>query len=131
MRVDKYLWCIRVFKTRSLAANSCKTEKVQVNNEVVKPSRELKRGDVIQVRKGPVYFKYEVIDFPKARLGAKLVSTVMKDVTDPAELAKLEVLKMQMKETPYYGIGRPTKRDRRALDDFMELDLDDNSEEDD
>ena len=131
MRVDKYLWCIRVFKTRSLAANSCKTEKVQVNNEVVKPWRELKRGDVIQVRKGPVYFKYEVIDFPKARLGAKLVSTVMKDVTDPAELAKLEVLKMQMKETPYYGIGRPTKRDRRALDDFMELDLDDNSEEDD
>ena len=105
--------------------------KVQVNNEVVKPSRELKRGDVIQVRKGPVYFKYEVIDFPKARLGAKLVSTVMKDVTDAAELAKLEVLKMQMKETPYFGVGRPTKRDRRALDDFMELDLDDNSEEDD
>ena len=103
MRVDKYLWCIRVFKTRSLSTAACKAEKVWVNGEFVKASRELKLKDVVRVRKGPIHFQFEVIDFPKSRLGAKLVSTVTKDVT----------------ATPYFGVGRPTKKDRRQLDDFM------------
>jgi len=119
MRVDKYLWCIRVFKTRSLSTAACKAEKVWVNGEFVKASRELKLKDVVLVRKGPIHFQIEVIDFQKSRLGAKLVSTVTKDVTAADELAKLERIQLQMKATPYFGVGRPTKKDRRQLDDFM------------
>lgn len=119
MRVDKYLWCIRVFKTRSLSTAACKAEKVWLNGEFVKASRELKLKDVVRVRKGPIHFQFEVVDFPKSRLGAKLVSSVTKDVTDAGELAKLERIQLQMKATPYVGTGRPTKKDRRMLDDFM------------
>jgi ribosome-associated heat shock protein Hsp15 len=79
----------------------------------------LKLKDVVRVRKGPIHFQFEVIDFPKSRLGAKLVSTVTKDVTAADELAKLERIQLQMKATPYFGVGRPTKKDRRQLDDFM------------
>ncbi|MDP5075924.1 MAG: RNA-binding S4 domain-containing protein [Flavobacteriales bacterium] len=119
MRVAKHLWCIRVFKPRSLSPAACKAEKVWVNGEFVKASRELKLKDVVRVRKGPIHFQFEVIDFPKSRLGAKLVSTVTKDVTAADELAKLERIQLQMKATPYFGVGRPTKKDRRQLDDFM------------
>jgi ribosome-associated heat shock protein Hsp15 len=91
MRVDKYLWCIRVFKTRSISTAACKAEKVWVNGEFVKASRELKLKDVVRVRKGPIHFQFEVIDFPKSRLGAKLVPTVTKDVTEADELAKLDL----------------------------------------
>jgi ribosome-associated heat shock protein Hsp15 len=130
MRVDKYLWCIRVFKTRSISTAACKAEKVWVNGEFVKASRELKLKDVVRVRKGPIHFQFEVIDFPKSRLGAKLVPTVTKDVTEPDELAKLDRIQLQMKATPYFGVGRPTKKDRRMLDDFMYYeDVDQNASE--
>jgi ribosome-associated heat shock protein Hsp15 len=128
MRVDKYLWCIRVFKTRTIAANQCKNEKVWVNGELIKASRELKLGDVVQVRKGPIHFRYEVLNFPKARLGAKLVMDYMKECTQSSELEKLEQLKLQQKAMPYFGIGRPTKKDRRMLDDFLDFDSDDEIE---
>jgi len=128
MRIDKYLWCIRVFKTRTLAATQCKNDKVWVNGELIKASRELKRGDVVQVRKGPIHFRYEVVDFPKARLGAKLVGDFMRDCTENSELEKLEQLKLQQKAMPYFGVGRPTKRDRRMLDDFLDFDGDEEFE---
>jgi ribosome-associated heat shock protein Hsp15 len=119
MRIDKYLWCVRVFKTRTLAAQQCKNERVWINSELIKASRELKLGDIIQVRKGPIHFRFEVVQFPKARIGAKLVNEFIKDVTEKSELEKLEQLKLQQRNTPYFGIGRPTKRDRRMLDDFL------------
>ena len=128
MRVDKYLWCLRIFKTRTLAASHCKNDKVWVNSELVKASRELKLGDVIQVRKGPIHFKYKVVDFPKARIGAKLVADFMQDCTELEEREKLEKLKVQQKALPYFGIGRPTKKDRRMLDDFLDMNLEDEDE---
>lgn len=123
MRIDKYLWCIRVFKTRSQAATFCKTDKVWVNDELVKASRELKVNDVIRVRKGPVHFSYQVINFPPARLGAKLVSGYATDVTSADELKKLELIRLQYKNERPRGLGRPTKKERRDLDDYTDFDF--------
>ncbi|MEN9638266.1 MAG: hypothetical protein RLZZ262_134 [Bacteroidota bacterium] len=124
MRVDKYLWCIRVYKTRSIAAEHCRSEKVQVNNELIKASRELKVGDVITVRKGPIYFRFEVLAFPVSRVGAKLVTTYTKDVTTPEEMEKLERIRLQQSYDRPRGLGRPTKKERRVLDEFMDGELD-------
>jgi len=124
MRIDKYLWCIRVFKTRSIGTEQCKLGKVMVNNELIKPSREVKVGEVIKVRKGPIHFSFEVVSFPTSRVGAKLVSLYCKDVTEPAELERLERIKLQMTYDRPRGLGRPTKKERRLLDDFMDLDED-------
>jgi ribosome-associated heat shock protein Hsp15 len=125
MRIDKFLWCIRVFKTRTLAAEQCKLGKVFLNNELIKPARELKVGEVIKVRKGPVHFSFEVVAFPTSRVGAKLVNLYCKDVTPADELERLEKLRLQMSYERPRGLGRPTKRERRLLDDFLELDEED------
>lgn len=124
MRIDKFLWCIRVYKTRSLAASQCKLEKVWLNDAVTKASREVKVTDVIRVRKGPVHFSFEVLDFPKARLGAKLVPNYAKDVTTPEEMQKLELIRLQFRNDRQRGLGRPTKKERRELDDYTDFDFD-------
>jgi ribosome-associated heat shock protein Hsp15 len=123
MRVDKFLWCIRVYKTRSLAASQCKLEKVWLNGAEVKPSREVKVNDVITVRKGPILFSYKALAFPRARLGAKLVPTYAQDVTTPEEMAKLEMIRMQFRLDRKRGLGRPTKKERRELDDYTDFDF--------
>lgn len=129
MRIDKYLWCIRIYKTRSLAASQCKLNKVWVNDELIKPSRELKIGDVLRVRKGPIHFSFQVIAFPRARVGAKLVSDHAKDITTADELKKLELIKLQFKNDRQRGLGRPTKKERRDLDDYNEFDFDELEDE--
>jgi len=123
MRVDKFLWCIRVYKTRSLAASQCKLEKVWLNGAEVKPSREVKVGDVLMVRKGPILFSYKALAYPRARLGAKLVSGYAQDVTAPEEMAKLEMIRMQFRLDRKRGLGRPTKKERRELDDYTDFDF--------
>jgi ribosome-associated heat shock protein Hsp15 len=123
MRVDKFLWCIRVYKTRSLAASQCKLEKVWLNGAEVKPSREVKMADVLTVRKGPILFSYKALAFPRARLGAKLVSSYAQDVTSPEEMAKLEMIRMQFRLDRKRGLGRPTKKERRELDDYTDFDF--------
>ena len=123
MRVDKFLWCIRVYKTRSLAASQCKLEKVWLNGAEVKPSREVKLGDVLAVRKGPILFSYKALAYPRARLGAKLVSGYAQDVTAPEEMAKLEMIRMQFRLDRKRGLGRPTKKERRELDDYTDFDF--------
>jgi ribosome-associated heat shock protein Hsp15 len=123
MRVDKFLWCIRVYKTRSLAASQCKLEKVWLNGAEVKPSREVKVGDVLMVRKGPILFSYKALAYPRARLGAKLVSGYAQDVTAPEEIAKLEMIRMQFRLDRRRGLGRPTKKERRELDDYTDFDF--------
>ena len=120
MRIDKFLWCIRLCKTRSIAANECKAGKVWVNGELIKASRELKVNDVVKVRKGPVHFSVQIISFPTSRVAAKLVSTYVNDVTPKEELDRLEMLRLQRIVDRPRGLGRPTKRERRSLDDFME-----------
>lgn len=123
MRVDKFLWCIRVYKTRSLAASQCKLEKVWLNGAEVKPSREVKVNDVLTVRKGPILFSYKALAFPRARLGAKLVPTYAQDATTPEEMAKLEMIRMQFRLDRKRGLGRPTKKERRELDDYTDFDF--------
>jgi len=125
MRVDKFLWCIRVYKTRSLAASQCKLEKVWMNGDHVKASREVKIGDLLTVRKGPILFSYKALAFPRARLGAKLVPAHAQDVTAAEELAKLEMIRMQFRLDRRKGLGRPTKKERRELDDYTDFDFED------
>lgn len=120
MRVDKYLWAIRAFKTRTLAAQSCKAGKVSIDDEVVKPSREVKQHDIISVRKGAITFMYKVVDIPKNRVGAKLVPDYAIDCTPQEELDKLEMIKEAQKQFRWKGLGRPTKKDRRDIDKFLE-----------
>jgi len=119
MRVDKYLWCIRAFKTRSLATQYVKAGKVWVNDEEVKPARDVKVGHVIKVRKGAVYFEYKVLDLPKNRLGAKLVPDYMKDITAPTEMEKYKQIQEANRDMRKYQQGRPTKKDRRDLDNLF------------
>tara|TARA_R110002072_G_scaffold182067_8_gene338287 strand:- start:669 stop:1037 length:369 start_codon:yes stop_codon:yes gene_type:complete len=122
MRVDKYLWCVRFFKTRSIATNACKSGKVKIKGDNVKPSREVYPGDQIQIRKDQVDYILEVLDVPESRLGAKLVDIYRKDITPKENLEKLELLKYSKDHYRKRGTGRPTKKDRRDLDDFVEDD---------
>ncbi|NQX92419.1 MAG: RNA-binding S4 domain-containing protein, partial [Flavobacteriales bacterium] len=118
MRVDKFLWAVRIYKTRTLATSQVKERKVKVNDELVKPSRELKEGDEIELRKGAVYFRFKVIAFPRSRVGAKLVEEYVEDHTSPEEIEKLEIIRMQKAERPH-RTGRPTKADRRDWEKFF------------
>jgi ribosome-associated heat shock protein Hsp15 len=120
MRVDKYLWCIRYYKTRSVATTACRTGKVKIKGDNVKPSREVYPGDQIQIRKDQVDYLIEVLDIPESRLGAKLVNIYRKDITPKENLEKLELLKYSKDYYRKKGTGRPTKKDRRELDDYTE-----------
>jgi ribosome-associated heat shock protein Hsp15 len=120
MRIDKYLWCVRLFKTRSIATEQVRTGKVKIKSEVVKPARELKVGEVVELKRGPVVFSYQVVQFPKARLGAKLVGDYMLDVTADEEKKKWVVLQEHLTQTRDRGTGRPTKKDRREMDAFYD-----------
>ncbi|WP_299685264.1 RNA-binding S4 domain-containing protein [uncultured Dokdonia sp.] len=131
MRVDKYLWCIRYFKTRSIATNACKKGHVKVDDKVVKPSRDIYPTDVISVRKNQVIYTLEVLDLPTSRLGAKLVDIYRKDTTPKENLEKLDLLKYSKDYYRKKGTGRPTKKDRRDIDEIYENDdfFSDNEEE--
>lgn len=120
MRVDKYLWCIRYFKTRSISTKACKDGKVKVNNDAVKPSREVYPMDTISVRKNQVTYELVVLDTPSNRVGAKLVDIYRKDVTPTERLQKLDLLNYSKDYYRKKGTGRPTKKDRRDIDDWFE-----------
>lgn len=125
LRLDKYLWCIRVFKTRSEATDACKGNKVQVNGVPSKPSKEVKVGDMLVIRKGPVELTYRVKAALHARVGAALVPEYAENLTPDAELDKLHAPKEVFFVKRDKGTGRPTKKDRRTLDalwDAMEED---------
>lgn len=124
MRIDKFLWCVRYFKTRSLATEVVKKNRVWVNEELAKPSKDVLVGDRIKLRKNQIFYEFEVLKIPSSRMGAKLVGLHIKDLTDKKQL---EELKIRQTDQNYYrqkGEGRPTKKDRRELDDFM-ADFDD------
>lgn len=119
MRIDKYLWCIRIFKTRSIATNACKQGKVKMAGQNVKPSREAYPSDEIQVRKNQINYSFQVLDIPPSRVGAKLVDLYRKDVTPKEELQKFELVKYAKDYYRKKGTGRPTKKDRRDIDDWF------------
>ena len=120
MRVDKYLWCLRYYKTRSLAATACKKGRVIINQKAVKPSYEVYSTDTISVRKEQINHQLMVLDIPKSRVGAKLVDIYRKNLT-PKEAFENKALQT-LAATDYRkkGLGRPTKKERRTLDDFLE-----------
>ncbi|SDI13772.1 ribosome-associated heat shock protein Hsp15 [Chryseobacterium taeanense] len=123
MRIDKFLWSIRFYKTRTIAAEEIKKNRVSIGDSVVKSSKEVKEGDVIKIRKNQIDYKIKVIQIPKSRIGAKLVPLHIKDVTDKEQY---ELLKMRKMSQDYYrikGEGRPTKKDRREMDDYVENDI--------
>ncbi|MFO7997786.1 MAG: RNA-binding S4 domain-containing protein [Bacteroidales bacterium] len=114
-RIDKWLWAVRVFKTRSLATQACRSGKVKVDDLEVKPSREVRKGMVIELRWGPIIRHLKVLDLLEKRVGAKLVAHYMQDLTPEEEYHKLELLKTRHTYRPK-GSGRPTKKERRDLD---------------
>ena len=110
MRIDKYLWCIRLFKTRSLATNACKKGQVKIDDSNIKPSKEVFGNELIRVRKNQINYQIKVLDLPESRVGAKLVDLYRKDVTPKEEFQKNELLKYSKDYYRKKGTGRPTKK---------------------
>ncbi len=119
MRVDKFLWCIRYFKTRSLATTACKKGQVKVNGESAKPSREVFRQDEIGVRKDQIDHQLVVLELPESRVGAKLVGLYRKDTTPKEAFEHAELVKMAKQHYRKGGTGRPTKKDRRDMEEYL------------
>src|SRR5690606_10016801 len=119
MRLDKFLWCVRTYKTRSIAADEIKKNRVKVNGEVAKTSREVTPSDIITVRKDQIDYQFEILQLPKSRIGPKLVTLHIIDKTPKEELEKLELRRMSQDYYREKGEGRPTKKDRRDLDEFI------------
>ena len=120
MRIDKYLWCLRLFKTRTLASDFCKKGKVFINNDKTKSSKIIKENDHIKIVKAAITYEYIVKKIPKSRLNAKLITEYMEDITSSEELNKLKNIKeYQVTYNRPKGIGRPTKKERRELDNLL------------
>lgn len=119
-RVDKWLWAARIYKTRSLAADACKNSRVTINGVNVKPSHTIKVGEVISVKKSPVVYSFRVLKCIEQRVGAKLLPEVYENVTDPKQYELLEMSRISGFVDRARGTGRPTKKDRRALDAFVD-----------
>ncbi len=120
VRIDKWLWAMRIFKTRTIATDACKKGRVSVANAIAKPSRTIKVGDIVQVRKPPVTYSFKVLALTENRLGAKLVPEYMENVTPRSELDLLEVVRISGFVDRRKGLGRPTKREGRDLARFTE-----------
>ncbi|MBA9075217.1 ribosome-associated heat shock protein Hsp15 [Flavobacterium gossypii] len=118
MRVDKYLWCIRYYKTRNMVTEACKKNHITVNGQVAKPSKEVFPTDKITFRKDQITHTITVLDIPQNRVGAKLVDMYRKDETPIESFQHLELLKLSKEHYRKHGEGRPTKKDRRDLEDF-------------
>ena len=119
-RIDKWLWAVRIFKTRALATEACAGGKVKIDGIAVKASRNIQKSDIIQVRMGVVKYLYKIRQIANKRMGAKLVENFMQDLTPDKEIAKLQSTPKQMIETREKGQGRPTKRERRLMDQLRE-----------
>lgn len=119
MRLDKFLWSVRYFKTRSMASEAISKNRVKVNGQQAKASREVMPSDLITVRKDQIDYSFEVLQIPKSRMGAKLVTLYIVDKTPKEELEKLELRRLDQGYYREKGEGRPTKKDRRDLDDFI------------
>lgn len=120
MRIDKFLWCTRYFKTRNVAANAVKKGHVRVNGSVVKPSREVFPMDKIVLRKNQIDYQLTVLDIPDSRVGAKLVDIYRKDTTPKEAFEHDELLKFAKTHYRKKGLGRPTKKDRRDIDGYLD-----------
>ena len=118
-RIDKWLWAARIFKTRTIAAAACKKGQVSLKGTPVKASRMIKAGDIIDVRKPPVTYSFRVLQAIERRVGAKLIPEILENVTAPEQYEILEISKISGFINRAKGTGRPTKKDRRSLDEFQ------------
>lgn len=118
-RIDKWLWAARIFKTRSLAAGACKNGRVSIGNVNVKPSHMVKVGETVNVRKPPVTYSFKILKTIEQRVGAKLIPEIYENVTAPDQYELLEMNRISGFVDRARGTGRPTKKERRALDAFI------------
>lgn len=118
VRVDKWLWAVRIFKTRTIASEACKKGRVMIENVAIKSSRVIRKGEVIQVRKPPVTFSFKVLELTDKRMGAKLVPEYMENITPPEEYEIMELNRISGFVDRQRGTGRPTKKERRDLEQF-------------
>ncbi len=121
VRIDKWLWAVRIYKTRSQATEACRKGHVSIGNLPVKPSRALHINEIIKVRKSPIVRTFKVLGLAEKRMSAKLTEDFIEDITPPEELELQEMQKNMRWITRVPGTGRPTKKDRRELDDFFDL----------
>lgn len=119
-RIDKWLWAARIYKTRTLASDACKNGRITINGALAKPSRTVKVGDKVEVKKSPITYSFRVLQTIEKRVGAKLLPEVFENVTPPEQYELLEINRISGFVDRARGTGRPTKKDRRALDDFAE-----------
>ena len=119
-RIDKWMWAVRIFKTRTIAAEACKKGRISINGALAKAARTVKPGDVIQVRKPPVTYSFKVLQPIEKRVGAKLVAEMMENVTTPEQYELLEMSRVSGFVNRAKGTGRPTKKDRRSLEESTE-----------
>ena len=122
-RIDKWLWAARIFKTRSIAADACKNGRVMVNQDLVKPSRSVKVGDTVAVRKPPVTYSFKILKAIEQRVGAKLLPEIYENVTTADQYELLEMNRISGFVNRAKGTGRPTKKDRRAMEAFVQPSL--------
>lgn len=118
-RIDKWLWAARIFKTRTIAAAACKKGQVSLKGSPIKASRMIKKGDVIDVRKPPITYSFRVLQAIERRVGAKLIPEILENITAPEQYEILEMNKISGFVNRAKGTGRPTKKDRRSLDEFQ------------
>ncbi|MCQ2074268.1 MAG: RNA-binding S4 domain-containing protein [Bacteroidaceae bacterium] len=128
-RIDKWLWAVRIFKTRTIAAEACKKGRITINGISAKPSKNIKEGDTVQVRKAPVTYTFKVLQAIENRVGAKLVPQMMENLTTPDQYELLEMNRIGGFVRRAAGLGRPTKKDRRDMEDFLTADGDSDFEE--
>lgn len=119
-RIDKWLWAARIFKTRSIAADACKNGRVTKNGMTMKPSHMVKVGEVVSVKKPPVTYSFRILKAIEQRVGAKLLPEIYENVTDPKQYELLEMIRISGFVDRARGTGRPTKKDRRAIDAFVD-----------
>ena len=119
-RIDKWLWAARVYKTRTLASDACKNGRITINGALAKPSRTVKVGDQVGVKKSPITYTFRVLQAIEKRVGAKLLPEVFENITPPEHYELLEMNQISGFIDRARGTGRPTKKDRRALDDFAD-----------
>ncbi len=140
-RIDKWLWAARIFKTRTLAAEACKKGRISIGDVQLKPSKTIKVGEIINVRKPPITYSFKVLQTIEKRIGARLLPEILENVTDPTQYELLEMSKISGFVNRARGTGRPTKKERRDLDEFttpqyinnsdfhFDFDFEDNAEE--
>lgn len=119
-RIDKWLWAARIFKTRSIAADACKNGRVTIGGTNVKPSHTVKAGEVVSVKKPPITYSFRILKTIEQRVGAKLIPEIYENVTDPKQYELLEMSRISGFVDRARGTGRPTKKERRALDAFAD-----------